>query len=428
MAIPTTETSVREYALSEKAIIGCLVLGENQKEVLAELTVDDFQFEGTKRLYAIIQKAYIEHSKIDETIIDVIPAELKSMFVECIDFVPALSNWQQYISNVTDNTIIARAKEIGSNFALNEMSREEIQAGVEELNSIVSRRKKGNNRLSMKQGVMNVLSEQYLPKAEFIQTGYSELDTYVELEKGDFVIVGARPSAGKTAFTVSLANNMVKNGLRVAYFSLETNKSRLKNRFFANLLGIPLSDIKHRKVTIENYGKEKIKEINKIISDTYSVMGNLDIVQASGYTAQQIRMEAELLEADVIFIDYIGLVTAEGKNRYEKMTNISMDLHNMAQQTGIVVIALSQLNRSGTDKHPQMTELRESGQIEQDADLILLMHKGDQIPNYNGYYDGKFQTTIIIEKNKEGMTGKVPFIFNGVTQQFFLNTEEYAYE
>jgi Replicative DNA helicase len=100
----------------------------------------------------------------------------------------------------------------------------------------------------------------------------------------------------------------------------------------------------------------------------------------------------------------------------------------MAQQTGIVIFALSQLNRSGVDKHPQMTELRESGQIEQDADLILLMHKGDQIPNYNGYYDGKFQTTIIIEKNKEGMTGKVPFIFNGVTQQFFLNTEEYDYE
>ena len=421
--VSATEKDIREYALSEKAIIGCLAIGDSQREIFSELTVDDFQFEQTKRLFAVLQKTFIEHGKIDVTVKDVIPEELRGIFLECVDFLPSLSNWRQYISTVIDNTIISKAKEIGSEIAVEEMTREEIQAKVEEITAVCARRKKENNRLSMKQGIMDVLSEQYIPQTEFIKTGYSELDNYVELERGDFVIVGARPSAGKTAFTVSLANNMVKAGLKVAYFSLETNKSRMKNRFFANLLGVPLSDIKHKKITVENYGKERITEMNKAIDRAYNKMGNLEIVQASGYTAQQIRMEAELLEADVIFVDYIGLVSAQGNGRYEKMTNISMDFHNMAQQTGIVVVALSQLNRSGNTERPRMSELRESGQIEQDADLVLLLQKGEKIKNWNGYYDGKFEHTVFVDKNKEGMTGKVPFIFNGVTQQFFLNTE-----
>ena len=101
----------------------------------------------------------------------------------------------------------------------------------------------------------------------------------------------------------------------------------------------------------------------------------LNIVEAGGINATGIQSEALRLNADVIIIDYIGLMKSEGNSRYEKMTNISIDLHTLAQQKKITVIGLSQLNRGGAENKPSMEDLRESGQIEQDADVILLMHK-----------------------------------------------------
>lgn len=107
-------------------------------------------------------------------------------------------------------------------------------------------------------------------------------------------------------------------------------------------------------------------------------------------------------------IDYLGLIPSEGGSRYEKMTNVSINLHNFAQQTGIVVFALSQLNRGGANKEPSMEDLRESGQIEQDADLILLLHNDQDAQKYK----------VIIEKNKEGECAAIRMNFNGEKQQF----------
>jgi replicative DNA helicase len=135
----------------------------------------------------------------------------------------------------------------------------------------------------------------------------------------------------------------------------------------------------------------------------------LSIVKASGKSVSWIRGEALRLKADVVFIDYLGLINGTGKSRYEIITNVSMELHNMAQQTGITVFALSQLNRNATGRRPTMADLRESGQVEQDADVIVLLHRVNEDLN---------DMDVIIEKNKEGEVGTVKMKFWGGSQSF----------
>ena len=135
------------------------------------------------------------------------------------------------------------------------------------------------------------------------------------------------------------------------------------------------------------------------------------VVEAAGWTVPQVKAMAARLRADVIFIDYLSLLRGEGKSLYERVTNISMELHTLARQSKLAVIALSQLNREGKGE-PDMTSLRESGQIEQDADVILLLHQQDS------HEEDAQRRDLIIAKNKEGMTGKIELLFQGDVQRF----------
>ena len=143
----------------------------------------------------------------------------------------------------------------------------------------------------------------------------------------------------------------------------------------------------------------------------------LHVIDAAGWTVQQVKVKAVQLQADVVMIDYIGLLKGPGKSLYERVTGVSQDLHIMAQQGKIAVVALSQLNRGGKDE-PDMTSLRESGQIEQDADAILLLNTVGDEKGRAGERD------LIIAKNKTGRTGKMRLVFNGNFQRF---TEPVSY-
>ena len=157
----------------------------------------------------------------------------------------------------------------------------------------------------------------------------------------------------------------------------------------------------------------------KKINDDFPRFKALDlhVVEASGWTVEQIKSKALQLKATVIMIDYLSLIQGNGNSTYEKVSNISIALHTMAQRTKIAVIALSQLSREGKNA-PDMTSLRESGQIEQDADCILLLHT---VEPDNPHSDRE----LIIAKNKEGQTGKIPLTFKGEYQKFYCKETRY---
>lgn len=239
-------------------------------------------------------------------------------------------------------------------------------------------------------------------KAKYILTGIPVIDRYLNLSPGNLFIIGGRPSAGKTALSLQMACEMARKGYKVCYFSLETDPDTLTARIIANRLAIPLSDVKAK--TVPQSSLDDLAELHRL---------PLFIRSASGKGAGWIKAQAQRMKAQVVFIDYLQLLTAsKAKDRYQQITSISIALHELAQTTGILVVALAQLNRNTAHASPSTADLKESGQLEQDADAILLLSAD------------KEQYQAILAKNKEGRVGEIPLTFDKARQRFLAVTSE----
>lgn len=239
-------------------------------------------------------------------------------------------------------------------------------------------------------------------KTEYVPTGIAVLDRNLHLSPGNLFIIGGRPSAGKTALSLQIACEQARRGFRVCYFSLETDPDTLTARIIANRLAVPLADVKAK--TVPQSDLDDLAELHKL---------PLYIRSASGKGAGWIKAQAQRMKAQVIFIDYLQLLTAsKAKDRYQQITSISIALHELAQTTGILVVALAQLNRNAAHASPSTADLKESGQLEQDADAILLL-SGDE---------AKYQA--ILAKSKEGRVGEIPLTFDKPRQRFLAVTSE----
>lgn len=239
-------------------------------------------------------------------------------------------------------------------------------------------------------------------KPRYLPSGISVLDKNLHLSPGNLFIIGGRPSAGKTALSLQIACEQARRGLRVCYFSLETDPDTLTARIIANRLAVPLADVKAK--TVPQSDLNSLADLHKL---------PLFIRSASGKGVGWIKAQAQRMKAQVIFIDYLQLLTtSKAKDRYQQITSISIALHELAQTTGILVIALAQLNRNAAHTSPSTADLKESGQLEQDADAILLL-SGDE---------AKYQA--ILAKNKEGRVGEIPLTFDKPRQRFLAVTSE----
>ena len=200
-------------------------------------------------------------------------------------------------------------------------------------------------------------------KPKYIPSGIPVLDKHLRLSPGNLFIIGGRPSAGKTALSLQMACEQARRGLRVCYFSLETDPDTLAARIIANRLAIPLVDVKSK--TVSQSDLDSLADLHKL---------PLLIRSASGKGVGWVKAQAQRMKAQVVFIDYLQLLAAnKAKDRYQQFTSISIALHELAQTTGILVVALAQLNRNAAHASPSTADLKESGQLEQDADAILLL-------------------------------------------------------
>ena len=239
-------------------------------------------------------------------------------------------------------------------------------------------------------------------KAEYIPTGVPVVDRYLNLSPGNLFIIGGRPSAGKTALSLQMACEQARKGYKVCYFSLETDPDTLTARIIANRLAVPLADVKAKAVPQSDL--DDLAELHKL---------PLFIRSASGKGVGWVKAQAQRMKAQVIFIDYLQLLAAsKAKDRYQQITSISIALHELAQTTGILVVALAQLNRNAAHASPSTADLKESGQLEQDADAILLLSAD------------KEEYQAILAKNKEGRVGEVPLTFDKARQRFLAVTSE----
>ena len=239
-------------------------------------------------------------------------------------------------------------------------------------------------------------------KPRYIPSGIPVLDKHLHLAPGNLFIIGGRPSAGKTALSLQMACEQARRSFRVCYFSLETDPDTLTARIIANRLAVPLADVKAKSVPQSDL--DDLAELHRL---------PLFVRSASGKGVGWVKAQAQRMKAQAIFIDYLQLLAdGKAKDRYQAITGISIALHELAQTTGILVIALAQLNRNAAHASPSTADLKESGQLEQDADAILLLSS-----------DGE-QYKCVLATNKEGKIGEIPLTFDKTRQRFLALTSE----
>ncbi len=259
-----------------------------------------------------------------------------------------------------------------------------------------------------------------------VPSGFTSIDKITQgWQKGDLVIVAARPSMGKTAFTLSMARNMaVDHNMSVAFFSLEMPSVQLVNRLIVSETEIDHITIKSGKLTDKEWQvlEEKVQKLYQapiFIDDSPS----LSIFDLSA-KCRRLKAKAKL---DIIIIDYLQLMKAEvkGGNREQEVSMISRSLKQLAKELEIPVIALAQLNRgvelrSGTQKRPMLADLRESGAIEQDADIIAFINRPERmgITEDEEGNSTKGVAEFIIAKHRNGETADVSLRFRGEFARF----------
>ena len=266
----------------------------------------------------------------------------------------------------------------------------------------------------------NILSDK--PK-DFIKTGIKSIDNKIMgFERGQLNVLGARPSLGKTALALNMLWNITLAGYPTTFFSLETGGNNIVERLVSSITNIPLYKIKQADGLSDEDTTQVMDAINQIKKHS-----NLHIEDKAQMTPQDVR-EVAMQPSDephVIFIDYLTLMQSDipQRDRRLEVEKISRDLKIIAKETGCVIIALSQLSRgveSRNDKRPMMSDLREAGGIEQDANMIFFLYRED-------YYDkemqdnetGKSDIEFIIAKNKDGETGTAELEFYKKSQRFY---------
>lgn len=266
----------------------------------------------------------------------------------------------------------------------------------------------------------NILSDK---RKTFIKTGIDSIDSkIIGFESGQLNVLGARPSLGKTSLALTMMWNITRTGIPTTFFSLETDGSNIVERLVAMMTNIPLHKIKRG----DGLKPEEVDKVMQAI-DVIKKQNHLRIEDKAQLTPSDIREVAMQSNGkpNVIFIDYLTLMSSDTpqKDRRLEVEKISRDLKVIAKETRSTIIALSQLSRgveSRQDKRPLMSDLREAGGIEQDANMIFFLYRED-------YYDkdlvdndtGKSDIEFIIAKNKDGETGTVDLEFYKKTQRFY---------
>ncbi len=239
---------------------------------------------------------------------------------------------------------------------------------------------------------------------------------------GELVILAARPSMGKTAFSLNLfINAALEQKKAVAFFSLEMTKELIADRLLSTVSNIPMFKIS--KWQLDNDDFIKMGEAMEELGGSQMYIDDLSSATIGQLRSKLRRLKIESWELDLVIIDYLQLMTGTGKgfewNRVQEISQISRNLKELSKELSVPIIALSQLSRAveqRMDKKPQLSDLRESGAIEQDADVVLMLYREE-------YYDPddpekKGVTDVLVRKNRNGPVGEVSLMFHAPTMKF----------
>ena len=400
------------------AVIGSMLIEPKLVgEVLTKVGAEDFSDSRCQIIFQTISSLFYEGQPVDAALVagrlQSIP-DIGRTIMDILHQTPTAANVNAYVEVLQEQSRMRSIRTYAMQL-MEAASPEEAQGLMAKANGVFSE-KRGVQRMSAAELLRDFRSRHKGKRPEYLSWGFRKLDEGLYTEAGDFVIVGGYPSAGKTALALQFAWHMAKNK-RVGFYSLETRTSKLADRSLAALAKIDMGAIKHNSLSNDHWLQLDAMEKHIAAAD-------LTMIQAGGMTVQDIQADALANRYEVIFIDYLQLIhTPRIINRTEAVTSISLGLHRMAQANNITVIALSQLRRpesqkGGAETAPGMSSLRESGQLEQDADTIMLLYK--EKPD-----EPQSRRILKVAKNKEGVIGKIFLDFDGRTQVFAQSNDTY---
>ena len=412
---------------AEQSVIGSMIMDRDAIVTATEmLHKDDFYHKQYGVLFEAMSDLFMANLPVDLVTLQNklkekdVPAEISSLeFVrDLLNAVPTSANIKYYATIVKDNSVKRRLIRVMEDIE------NECYAGKESLESVLDKTEKdvfkllssrsGGDFVPIRQVVMNALEK--IEKASKqsgtvtgIATGFIDLDYRTAgLQPSDLILVAARPSMGKTAFVLNIAQYVAFHEAKsVAIFSLEMSKEQLVNRLFSLESRVDAQALRTGNLSDADW--EKLVEGAGIIGDS-----KLIIDDTPGISIAELRSKCRKYKLeqglDIIIIDYLQLMTGSGRgseSRQQEISDISRSLKALARELNVPVVALSQLSRAveqRPDHRPMMSDLRESGAIEQDADVVMFIYRDDY---YNKESEMKGISEIIIAKQRNGPIGTV---------------------
>lgn len=414
---------------AEKSILSCMIIDRDALiKTLDIIEEDDFYIPAHRTIFLSCKTLFERSEPVD--FITVKTDLTKKKLIQQIGGEKTLNNIFETLPITTNVDYYAKIiKESSTRRKIITLSSDFVQLGMNEILKIedilddleskifnISQTNKVAQFADIKDIIMDVTDKIENPSDELLkglQTGFSGLDDLLGgFYPGDLIIIAARPSVGKTAIMLEIARYMsVVIKKRLAIFSLEMSKEQLAQRLIAlqseiNLMNIKMGNLSTRERDVFYAAADDIYQADIFIDDTPG--------QHINEIKSKIRKFNLKNKLDAIFIDYLQLLKGRNtENRALEVSEISQGLKNIGKEIGVPVIALSQLNRaveSRTDRKPQLSDLRESGSIEQDADIVMFVHR-EAVFNRDIEEENKDKAELIVAKHRNGATGIINLQF-----------------
>ena len=416
---------------AEKAVIGSMIMDADAVVAASEMiTGDDFYQRQYGILFDAMVELYNEGKPVDVLSLQErlkmkdVPEEFSSIeFIsELVSSVPTSANVRHYAQTVSDDATLRRLirvnEEIANTCYQHRESLDEIMNTTEKRIFDVLQKKSTDEYVPIKNVVLSVIDKieaaaRHKGTVTGLATGFYDLDYKTSgLQPSDLILIAARPSMGKTAFVLNLAQYMcVRNHVPTAIFSLEMSKDQLVNRILSMESKVDSQSM--RTGTLQPADWEKLIESAGVISTAPLI---IDDTPGISITELRSKCRKYKLENDLglVIIDYLQLMTGGSRkqeSRQQEISEISRSLKALAREINAPVIALSQLSRAcetRPDHRPMLSDLRESGAIEQDADVVMFLYRDDY---YNKDTDKKNISEVIIAKQRNGPIGTVELVW-----------------
>ena len=424
---------------AEQSVIGSMILDRDAILVASEiLTSDDFYQKQYGIMFDTMVELFNEGKPVDLVTLQNrlrekdVPPEISSMeFVrDLLNAVPTSANVRHYANIVSEKAVLRRliklTEEIENDCYLNKEPVEVIMEETEKKMFQLLGQRNSGDFMPIRQVVINTLenierASKTKGNVTGIPTGFTDLDYKTSgLQNSDFILIAARPSMGKTAFVLNIAQyRAFKKDKAVAIFSLEMSREQLMNRLLSMESKV---DSQHLRT-----GNLKDDEWSKLIESAGMIgESRLMIDDTPGISIGEMRSKCRKYKLehglDIIIIDYLQLMSGSGKSssesRQQEISDISRSLKALARELNVPVVALSQLSRAveqRTDHRPMLSDLRESGAIEQDADVVMFIYRDEY---YNEDSEKKGIAEIIVDKQRNGSTGSVELVWLGQYTKF----------